>query len=368
MFKIKSAKTQVVALATAGTVALSSVLGSGMALANPMNLVPNPSFESVNFSASGPNILGWAKESKGTSAKIGLTKFATDGKYAVYVYASKSANKGWPGFTTENIIPVDPTKEYTFSASYYAPGNLPGYYPGIPWMDMTLFDAAGKRLGAVSTGSSSNQVINEWHEKTYTFKPKALKKYFPDIAGVKLGLRLSLNYGVTGIEAGKLTLLAYDNVKFEVAESDVPGMGASEVSKPDLVVSIDIPKTVLSLDDQKVFHNATGMSITVKNVGTSDATGPIKAKKVNMTKNGVPWNNGGSFQLPGDSLLSPGEEATLTYYPGVGASWEPGFYTMQVKVDPIYYMPGGKSFPDGHIDELNESNNLSQVVKFQIVP
>jgi hypothetical protein len=200
-----------VLLVTAGGVTSSTTL-----TVLTTNLAPNPSFESANFSTTGPEIVGWAKESKGTSAKIGLTKFATDGNYAVYVYASKSANKGWPGLTTKEIICVDPTKEYTFSASYYAPGN----YPGIPWMDMTLFDAAGKRLGAVSTGSSPNQVLNEWHEMTYTFNPGALKKYFPDVAGVKLGLKLSLNYGVAGIPEGKTTLVAYDNVKFEVVESD----------------------------------------------------------------------------------------------------------------------------------------------------
>jgi len=213
MFSIKSTKIQVVALAVAGTIALSSVLGAGTALAYP-NLAPNPSFESVNFSATGPEIVGWAKESKGTNAKMGVTKFAADSDTSVYIVGSKSANKGWPGFETNDIIPVDPSKEYTFSASYYSPEK----YVGIPWMDMTLFDAAGNKLGAVSTGSSK-PVLNKWQEKTYTFKPEALQKHFPDIASVKLGLKLSMN---SGIPEGQPTVLVYDNVKFEEIESDTP--------------------------------------------------------------------------------------------------------------------------------------------------
>ena len=216
MFSIKSTKIQVVALAVAGTIALSSVLGAGTALAYP-NLAPNPSFESVNFSATGPEIVGWAKESKGTNAKMGVSKFAADSDTSVYIVGSKSANKGWPGFETNDIIPVDPSKEYTFSASYLSPEK----YAGIPWMDMTLFDAAGNKLGAVSTGSSK-PVLNKWQEKTYTFKPEALQKYFPDIASVKLGLKLSMNYGITGIPEGQPTVLVYDNVKFEEIESDTP--------------------------------------------------------------------------------------------------------------------------------------------------
>ena len=216
MFSIKSTKIQVVALAVAGTIALSSVLGAGTALAYP-NLAPNPSFESVNFSATGSEIVGWAKESKGADAQMGVSKFAADSDTSVYIVGSKSANKGWPGFETNDIIPVDPSKEYTFSASYYSPEK----YVGIPWMDMTLFDAAGNKLGAVSTGSSK-PVLNEWQEKTYTFKPEALQKHFPDIAGVKLGLKLSMNSGITGIPEGQPTVLVYDNVKFEEIESDTP--------------------------------------------------------------------------------------------------------------------------------------------------
>ena len=220
MFSIRSTKTQVVALAVAGTIALSSVLGAGTALAYP-NLAPNPSFESVNFSATGSEIVGWAKESKGTTnVQMGVTQGSSD--TAVYVamnypVESKSANKGWSGFETNDNITIDPSKEYTFSASYYSPEK----YAGIPWMDMTLFDAAGNKLGAVSTGSSK-PVLNEWQEKTYTFKPEALQKYFPDIASVKLGLKLSMNSGITGIPKGQPVVLLYDNVTFEEIESDTP--------------------------------------------------------------------------------------------------------------------------------------------------
>ena len=49
MLSVKSVKTQAVALALAGTVALSSVLGSGVASASPPNLVQNASFEATQL-------------------------------------------------------------------------------------------------------------------------------------------------------------------------------------------------------------------------------------------------------------------------------------------------------------------------------
>ena len=82
-------------------------------------------------------------------------------------------------------------------------------------------------------------------------------------------------------------------------------------------------------------------------------TGPIKANTV-MTKDGMPWDNGGYFLINYDSPLSPGEEATHKWYPGNGM--EPGVYTVQVMVDHLE-----------EIDELNEDNNLSPVISFEIV-
>jgi hypothetical protein len=184
-----------------------------VAYADSPNLAPNPSFENAGSD------FGWVSDAKGTDASFGDINdpgLAADGNSAVTVSGSKSANKGWPGYETTEIIPVDSNKEYTFSASYFAS------YGGLPWMDMTLFDADGKRVGSVSTGTSPVQESpEEWHEKIYNFKPALLKKYFGDIAGVKLGLKLSLDYGVAGIEDGTVTVLVYDNVKFEEVDGSL---------------------------------------------------------------------------------------------------------------------------------------------------
>jgi len=350
MSRIKRTKTQAVALIMAGTIALSSVLGPSMASADGHgfeNLAPNASFETVGSSG-----FGWVRDARGGDAHLGLINgFASDGNKSVYVYGSESANKGWPGFTTDEIIPVDADKKYTFSASYYTVGN----YEGLPWLDMQLFNSDGEHIGGVSTGTSPVlEAPNMWHEKTYNFNPAALEAHFGDeIAGVKLGLKLSLNYGVAGIEDGSTTLMVYDNVMFEeVPQADliVPSIGTS-FQLGDM--SFDMPTPVISLELQKTLSTATHIAFTVKNDGTADVTGPIKANTV-MTKDGVPWDNGGYFLINYDSPLSPGEEATHKWYPGNGM--EPGVYTVQVMVDHVE-----------EIDELDEDNNLSPVISFEIV-
>jgi hypothetical protein len=360
MFSIKDVKTQVVALALAGTVALSSVLGSGVALANSPNLAPNPSFETVGSD------FGWVMDAKGTDALLGTaTKGQFAGDHAVWVYASEPANQGWPGFTTEEIIPVDSNKEYTFSASYTT------HYGGLPWMDMALFDAGGKHVGSVSTGTSSAQESdNTWHEQTYNFKPELLKKYFGDIAGVKLGLKLSLNYGFAGIEEGTFTAVIYDDVKFEAVAANEPD--SEPDLEPDLVVtSISMGCCWYGSDPEKALFNTNGIPVfsiqkqwkaetrsiitfNVKNVGTADVTGPIKAATVKVTKDGVEYKYPKKFTVNESPSLSPGQEVRHEWWP---SGWKPGLYTLQVMVD-----------HSGQIDELDEGNNLSEVIEFEIVP
>ena len=365
MSRIKSVKAQVVALALAGTVALSSVLGSGVAYADSPNLAPNPSFENAGSD------FGWVSDAKGTDASFGDIndpEFAADGS-AVSVWGSKSANKGWPGYETKEIIPVDSNKEYTFSASYFA------YYGGLPWMDMTLFDADGKRVGSVSTGTSPVQESpEEWHEKIYNFKPALLKKYFGDIAGVKLGLKLSLNYGVAGIEDGTVTVLVYDNVKFEEVAANEPDLIVTSLwadccwgspGQPSATNPNGVP--VFSIEKQKNLLEKSFIRFAVKNVGTADVTGPIKATIVNVTKDGEPWDKKQYFTIKDalswtggyDSPLSPGEEATTMWAPFVGTKnnqWKVGLYTLQVMVD--HYKK---------IDELFDDNNVSEEFSFEVV-
>ena len=92
MFKIKSVKTQVEALALAGTVALSSVLGSGVAYADSPNLAPNPSFENAGSD------FGWVSDAKGTDASFGDINdpgLAADGNSAVTVSGSTNRPRCW---------------------------------------------------------------------------------------------------------------------------------------------------------------------------------------------------------------------------------------------------------------------------------
>jgi hypothetical protein len=142
---------------------------------------------------------------------------ALDKRVAVLLMASQGNDpRRPPGYETIQRIPIDSGKKYTFSAHYYAPQIHPlPFWQGMPWMDIKLFDSQGKYVGTVTTGDSPLEAPNEWHEKIYIFKPYALKKHYPDIASITLGLRLSLNYGKVGYEAGTLTSIAFDDVHFK---------------------------------------------------------------------------------------------------------------------------------------------------------
>ncbi|MDP7202336.1 MAG: hypothetical protein QGI50_15515 [Dehalococcoidia bacterium] len=246
MFSIRGIKARLAALSIVGVVALCGIASSGMgvASADPLNLVVNGSFEAVSvvpilsYGMTPSYLPGWEHQARGTDSVYGVTTSPpwvtgpcdiekphlgtmygcpADGKHALVMTASTPANKGWPGVETTDAISIDPQKEYMFQASYYTFGFSNQEEAGLPWMDITLFDADGKRIGAVSTGTSKIQEPSGphvWHEKTYKFKPAVLAKYFGDIASVKLGLRQSLNYGFVGYEKGSETGVAYDNVRF----------------------------------------------------------------------------------------------------------------------------------------------------------
>ena len=205
MFSIKNVKTKAVVFSIAGTIALSSFLGpvSGT-VAAATNLAPTPSFESASF----PN--HWTTQQKSTDAMfVWNSDFGHDGDRSMTILGSKPSDKGWPGIQTTKTIPVDSEKEYVFTAWNYSNKGA----QGSPWMDISLYNSAGKYVGGVSTGTSSVlKTPGQWHKQTLSFKPAALSNKFPDITSVKLGLRLSLNKAV-----GKKTGIIFDQAYFGVA-------------------------------------------------------------------------------------------------------------------------------------------------------
>jgi len=277
MFSIKSVKTQAVAFAVAGTIALSSVMGpgSGTAAADTYaNLAPTPSFEG----ASVPVFSAWERQQKGTNAMFlhgnmseaavaaGAQPYASDGIRTITILASERSNQGWPGIQTSKAIPVDSQKEYVFSAHNRSNKGV----QGLPWMDIALYNSAGKYMGAVSTGTSSTlNEPGEWHKQTLKFKPAALSQKFPDIASVKLGLKMSMNYGTVGYPDSKKTGITYDQVYFGPVGEPVrltppsrPGDNPNPNNNPPVKhTCMGRPATLVGTPGNDVLHGTPGNDV-----------------------------------------------------------------------------------------------------------
>ena len=250
MLSIKDVKSQAVALTLAGTIALSSVLGVGVASADSPNLAPTPSFETASMNQH------WTAQEKGTNAMFAWNSaFGKDGNRSLTILASETGNQGWPGFETTEAIPVDSQKEYVFSAWNHANQGP----QGLPWMDITLYDSAGKYVGAVSTGTSANlNEPSEWHKQTLNFKPATLSQKFPDIASVKLGLKLSLNYGAVDYPESKKTGITYDQVYFGVVDRE-----PAEVNERGRATCMGRPATIIGTAGNDVLHGTPGDDVIV---------------------------------------------------------------------------------------------------------
>ena len=226
MLSVKSVKTQAVALALAGTVALSSVLGSGVASASPPNLVQNASFEATQLAKGGGTLAvdGWTKNGASfvyacnawqcyEEPEMVMDEFKinlpADGVNILFMHNQGGKGVGLAGVMTEDIIPIDTAKEYEFQASYF---TIPGY-EGSPWMSIVLYDSNEKAFLRVGTGGMTAKAPgwNNWHTVTFKFNAASYLAEYPDLAGVRLELR----QGLGKYNEDKPTMVAFDDVKFE---------------------------------------------------------------------------------------------------------------------------------------------------------
>ena len=161
----------------------------------------------------------------------GSSDTSRTGSRSLKVSGSQPAGQGWPGWQTTDTIPIDPTKKYRLTANYYLPLPATGVYPGVAYLDIQIFNSqvnsGGSISGAVSV-SSAPSVPGTWLSRSLTLDPGTLRTTFPDIAAVKLGLRLYLDTGA-GIPENTMTTVYYDDISFAVIGEASP---APVVSTP----------------------------------------------------------------------------------------------------------------------------------------
>ena len=170
------------------------------------NLAPNPSFERGVRAPS-----GWSSEVRGTDAILEWDERITRwGNRSLKVTAGRSVNQGLPGWETAEAIPIEPGEVYEFSVWAYIEDKA------IFWMDIDILDPAGRSLIRTSSGSILLDQTGEWLQMTKALDTNHFKGSYPDMAAVKLGLRLSLLYEHFGIPKGTVTSIYYDDVTFSV--------------------------------------------------------------------------------------------------------------------------------------------------------
>ncbi|MDP6496075.1 MAG: hypothetical protein QGI09_11865, partial [Dehalococcoidia bacterium] len=82
-------------------------------------------------------------------------------------------------------IPIEPGEVYEFSVWAYIEDQA------IFWMDIDILDSAGRSLIGTSSGSILLDQTGEWLQMTKALDTNHFKGSYPDMAAVKLGLRLS---------------------------------------------------------------------------------------------------------------------------------------------------------------------------------
>ena len=169
------------------------------------NLAPNPSFDQGSTSPT-----GWTASTRGSDAVLEWDeKITRNGDHSLKISGSRSSNRGWPGWETVEVLPIEPGEEYKFSVWTYIESRA------IIWMDIDILDSSGKSLGSASSGNILLGQTGEWFQQTKAFNTAHYKEIYPDMTAVKLGLRLSLLYDHFEIPVGSVTSIYYDDVRFE---------------------------------------------------------------------------------------------------------------------------------------------------------
>ena len=170
------------------------------------NVAPNPSFE------QGANVpAGWRSETKGIDAIFEWDERITRrGSRSLKVTATRSANQGLPGWETVAAIPIELGGVYEFSVWAYTEDKA------IFWMDIWILDSAGRTLTGTSSGSIPLDQAGEWLQMTKALDTNHFKESYPNMAAVKLGLRLSLLYRNFGITTDTVTSIHFDDASFAI--------------------------------------------------------------------------------------------------------------------------------------------------------
>ncbi len=179
-----------------------------------------------------------------------------------------------------------------------------------------------------------------------------------DIGNVTAGGSVTKSFAVghdSGWPPGNYSLQVYVDHQDDVSELDETDNVSPTVSfvvvqpKPNLIVSS------ITIDNATIVHQATPWTwihITVNNTGSEDAL-DVRAHLVNVLKDGVAVEKTG-FILLGDIMA--GASATKSFAVGHDDGWPPGNYSLQVEVDKF-----------NAIEEENESDNLSALIRFSVI-
>ncbi|MHA2099472.1 MAG: NosD domain-containing protein [Candidatus Kariarchaeaceae archaeon] len=149
--------------------------------------------------------------------------------------------------------------------------------------------------------------------------------------------------------------------KGNVTESDETNNKSPEISFLVGTPGVDLVVSDISIPNTTIPYGAnpwTWVSFKIRNNGLSNLNDTfIIGDLVDATRNGVPYSNGGYFNVTTYSWpLFPGDEANHSFAVGHDSVWPVGEYSIRVRVDPW-----------DSVSETDESNNISPELRFTVV-